>query len=164
MFYLEVLAEKTPNGYIDLRRRPDYAHLIDVHDDSQVRDAFGHRLMLSYELYTVHGEKAWWMLNQPVYAFPRFMHRIIRSPERFRSMGIMDLMHMLYIDPDTHSVSPLIHDESRHSPIGLLRLNVLLDQLSVNYDVYGMDAQQLLSILPNDFKRLLANTGSAIRR
>lgn len=152
MFYLEILGERDPNGFIDLRRRPDYAHVIDRNEFSQTRDAHAHRLMHSYELYTTHGNKAWWMLDQPVYAYPGFIQRVIRGPERFRSTGVIDLVHRLYVDPRSKKVSRRASEQnSGDLPGGLLRLNVILDQLSVNYDIYGMDADRIMELLPAEF-------------
>ncbi len=152
MFYIETLSERNSDGTILMQRRPDYAHVIDRNEVSQTRDAHAHRLMHSYELYTTHGEKAWWMLDQPVYAYPGFIQRVIRSPERFRSPGVIDLVHMLYVNPLTKEVSRRASEQnSGDLPGGLLRLNVILDQLSVNYDIYGMDADRIMELLPAEF-------------
>ena len=162
MFYLEALSEHDADGNILIRRRPDYAHVIDETEVSQTRDAHAHRLMHSYELYTTHGEKAWWMLDQTVYAYPGFIQRVIRSPERFRSSGVIELVHMLYVDPTTKEVSRRASEQnSGDLPGGLLRLNVILDQLSVNYDVYGMEAKQILALLPGDFVPVGLNNEAA---
>lgn len=153
MFYFETMSERNTHGDVLLQRRPDYAHVIDLNDVSQTRDAHAHRLMLSYELFTYHGEKAWWMLEQPVYAYPGLIQRVIRSPERFRSTGVIELVHLLYVDPRTRQVSRRASEQnSGDLPGGLLRLNVILDQLSVNYDVYGMSASQILDLLPDEFE------------
>lgn len=134
---------------------PDYAHVIDRNEVSQTRDAHAHRLMHSFELFATHGENASWMLDLRVYDYPPFVQRVIRSPERFRSKGIVELAHILYIDPSTRTVKNEAREQnSGDLEGGLLRLNVILDQLSVNYDVYGMDAAQLLELLPDEFKRL----------
>ena len=151
MFYLEEMRRdrtRRQNEY------PEAAYLIapQSHDS---RDRSHHRLMIAYDVWTQCGEDAWLLLNEPVGSMGQFALRIVQSPEIFRSKGVVALAHLLYADKATRRLRPGSLGSSRASapPGSLPRLINVLNQLSMTYDVYGMTAEQLLPLLPQEFDR-----------
>ena len=162
MFFLESLVDKDAQERFKIGRIPDYAFVIDV-SGMDTRDFLSNRLMLSWETYRYHGDQyASWMLEQPVMSIPKLVERTIRSRQRFASHGIIKLIGLLYIDQATRRVRTRAGADDAVG--GIRRLNDVLDQLYMTYDVYGMSAEKLLAILPEEFKHFNAAAGSARKR
>ena len=162
LHFLEVLVDHDEEGRIKLGRTPDHAVVIDK-QRTHPRDIWSHRLMLAWETYLLHGDQsASWILNQPVESIPRLLHRTIRSRQRFQSKGIVKLIGLLYLDSQSGRVKQGAAGD--HAVGGVVRLNDVLDQLYMTYDVYGMRAEQLLALLPEEFQQFNAGAGSARQR
>lgn len=159
LFFLDSLVGRSDEGYLEMGTLPDYAFIVDPQKtDSRV--ILFNRLMLAWETYTHHGDEfGEWMLNQPVDYIPRLVNRTIGSRQRFSSSGIIKLVGMLYIDPQTSRIKRGAADYK--SSGNIRRLYDVLDQLYMTYDVYGMRAEQLLALLPEEFKRFNSAAGSA---
>lgn len=159
MFYFGEVVRKDSNGNPRLGRDPDIAYVIDSKD--QEWQYHRHRLMLSYDIYRQHGDDAWFMLDEPVNSMSDFTDRLVGSPERFRSVGIVKLAHILYADIKTRNIKPgvSVRGRANRSPGGLRRLTDVLNQLYMTYDVYGMPAEQILPLLPTEFDRFKPSNG-----
>ena len=72
----------------------------------------------------------------------------------FSSNGVVKLVGLLYFDRQTGNLKSGAARDVR-------RLTDFLDQLYMTYDVYGMRAEQLLALLPDEFKRFNPAAGSA---
>jgi hypothetical protein len=115
--------------------------------------------MLAYEIYTQHGENAWYMLDEPINSLSRFTLRLSDATELFRSKGIIGLAHMLYADLDTRQMKSGSSgtDRATAPPGSLPRLIDVIPQLYMTYDVYGMTPEQLLPLLPPEFDRFASS-------
>jgi hypothetical protein len=64
MFYFDAVVRKNPDGTPRIGRDPDIAYVIDPAPGAQAGRGetrrYAHRLMLAYEIYTQHGENAWY--------------------------------------------------------------------------------------------------------
>ncbi len=159
IFYFDSFVEQDDENRYKLARLPDYAFVLDTNTVNP-RDMLLHRLMLAWEAYRRHGDQfAQWMLQQPVTSVPKIVERTIRSRQRFSSQGIVKLIGMLYIDPQSYAPKRGAGNDDAIG--GIRRLNDVLDQLYMTYDVYGMSAEQLLALLPDEFKRFNTAAGSA---
>ena len=157
MFYLEQMTQvesRRPSSATDFT---ELIHLIDpLNHDS--RDRSHHRLKLAYDIWVQYGhrqEEAWILLDEPVNSFSQFALRLAQSPEIFRSKGIVGLAHQLYADRNRGTLRSGAGGQTRATaPAGSLpRLIGVLNQLQMNYDVYGMTPAQLLPLLPPEFDR-----------
>ena len=159
MLYFESLVERDVQERLTMGRIPDAAFVIDPNALNPGESPFT-RLMLAWETYRNHGDTfANWMLDQPVMYVPRIVDRLTTSRLRFSSNGIVKLVGMLYIEPTTGKVKPRSGGDKTTG--GIRRLNDVLDQIYMTYDVYGMSAEQLLVMLPDEFKRFNPTAGSA---
>lgn len=151
MFYFDRLVRRDAAGHPRLGRDADVAYLLDPVKKSRGENR--NRLRLAYETYVRHGEKAWFMLNQPVMAMEQLAERLSGKPIAFRSTGIVQLAHLLYADPATGRTKQGYggggQDQRRSG--NLMRFIDVLDQLYMTYDVYGMTAEELLKLLPEEF-------------
>lgn len=156
MFYLEQAAVSDPVGY-PTPSATDVAYILDPQTNNLSNSSHRHRLMAAYEIYVRHGEKAWCMLDQPLRNMERFTMRLLSSRMIFNAVGVVELAHLLYVDPQTRRYKPGFSGNWERggvdNPGTLSRLISVLNQLYMTYDVYGMTAQQLLELLPTEFDR-----------
>ena len=154
MFFLDEMHRQDAATSRRIGEFTEATYLIDpaTHDS---RDKSHHRLLIAYDVWTRHGEDAWLLLNDPASSMSQFTLRLVQSPEVFRSRGIVKLAHMLYADRGTGRLREGARGMSRATapPGSLPRLFVVLQALSLTYDVYGMTAEQLLPLLPAEFDR-----------
>ena len=148
IFYLESMRQDRT------LRQDEYAelaYLVDPQKDS--RDRSHHRLMMAYDIWIQCREAAWLLLDEQASSMSQFALRIVQSPEIFRSKGIVTLAHELYADRATGRVrhGTLGTSQASAPPGSLPRLIAVLNQLSMTYDVYGMTAEQLAPLLPQEF-------------
>ena len=106
---------------------------------------YRHALRASYLIRRQHSEAAAFLLDQPISSFSDLEDRLLSDFRAFSSIGVVQLAIELYTD-----VSSLKPDYSR-SAGGLRHLLRVLTQLERTHDVYGMEAEALLQILPAAF-------------
>ena len=146
------------------RRFAEIAYLIDPRSHDS-RDRSHHRLLMAYDIWRLHGDEAWMLLYDRVDAMGQFALRVVQSPGLFRSLGVMRLIHQLYGNRITGKPrAGTLGSDNASAPAGSLpRLIVVLNQLSLTYDVYDMTSEQLLDLLPpefNHFRQFVALTAS----
>ena len=156
MFYMEQAAISDSAGNPKLSTS-DQAYILDPRKDRMDTSGNRHRLMVAYEIYVRHGEKAWCMLDQPLRNMERFTAHILGARACFNAAGVVELAHLLYADPKNRRYKSGFGGTGdrgvSHNPGTLPRLVSVLNQLYMTYDVYGMTAQQLLELLPPEFDR-----------
>lgn len=160
MFYFDTVVRKDADGK-PLVGSNDVQFVIDPTAQGRgERRRFAHRLMLAYEIYFHHCENAWYMLDEPVNSLTHFTDRFVGKPETFRSEGIIQLAHLLYADPNERKLkADIAGGGGNQRPAGgVVRLIDVLDQLYMNYDVYGMSPEQILPLLPPEFDRFKPTT------
>ena len=155
MFYFNDLVGLDPDGHPDLGSTSDVAYVLDPSAPGWGDNR--HRLLMAYETYTLHGEDAWFMLDQPVNSAGQLTNRLSGKPTIFRSRGIVKLAHLLYTDRETRNTKRGFGGggQNQRSPGNLMRFIDVLDQLYMTYDVYGMTAEELMKLLPAEFNRWL---------
>ena len=152
IFYLEQMAQ---DGTRRIGEYPEDAYLVDPDAPLGAYARMRHRLKLAFEIWTQHGEDAWFMLNEPISSLGDFTLRLASALEIFRSKGVVRLAHVLYADESTGRLKATAIGDSRRvggvPPGSLRRLFDVVNQLSMTYDVYGMTAEQLMPLLPSEF-------------
>ena len=111
------------------------------------QQTYRHYLWGSWRLYEQHGEKAAFLLNQPISSLDDLSQRTFGSRRVFTSVGIVEVILRLYTDGRRKKRGHV------HSPGGIRHLFRVLPQLELTYDVYGMEADAVLRILPEPFRR-----------
>ena len=153
MFHFEDTA-RIEDGAVKLSPL-DETFVIDRRDKQNLRGIHRHFLRSAWQLYEVHGEGAAFMLDQPPWARGDIADRIFQSQRVFSSTGIVPLVLALYTDGSR----PKRGFQSR--PGGLRHLLRVLDQLERTHDVYGMTAEALIRILPQEFEPWVNGAGGS---
>ncbi len=102
-------------------------------------------LWASWRLFEQHGDSAAFLPDQDITSWDDLSQRSFGSRLVFSSVGVVQLILLLYTEGDRKKKGySLDRGGMRH----LLRT---LPQLELTYDVYGMDPDALLEILPEPF-------------
>lgn len=148
--------------FVDTVRRQDGAVHLSPVDETFVVDPsdgrshlrrYRHYLWGSWRLYDSHGERAAFLLDQDLTSFSDLAERAFSSIRIFNSSGVIPLMLQLYTNGGRQKTG---FGRSRG---GLRHLIRVLDQLERTYDVYGMEPNALLKILPEEFQQWDGGSG-----
>ena len=107
---------------------------------------YRHYLRGSWRLHEQHGEKAAFLLDEPISSFSDLADRILSNFRIFNSADVVPLMLRLYTDGSR------VKPRYSRSLGGIRHLIRVLDQLERTHDVYGMVPDALLRILPPTFQ------------
>ena len=152
MFYFPDTVRKD-NGAVRLSPL-DETFVVDRHISRSYQLRFRHYLWGAWRLNEQHGESAEFLLNRELTQWGDIEQRSFGSIRIFNSVGVVPLILRLY----THGAQ-----QKRgfgFSRGGLRHLVRVLDQLERTYDVYGMDPDALLKILPEEFRQWDGSQGS----
>lgn len=145
MFYFKATAPATlsPTNLTFI-----FEHVADTSNRGRSeQQTYRHYLWSSWRLYEQHGEKAAFLLDQSISSWDDLSDRSFSSRRVFNSVGVIPTILHLYTSG---------YRKKRgfgRSPGGLRHLLRVLPQLEMTYDVYGMEPEALLRILPEPFRR-----------
>ena len=111
------------------------------------RRPYHHYLWGSWRLYETQGEHAAFLLDQAITSYSRLAGRVFGSVRIFNSIGVIPLLLRLYTKNGRQKAG------YTSGPGNLEHLLRVLDQLERTYDVYGMQPEALLRVLPQEFQR-----------
>lgn len=117
-----------------------------AHASRSDQQRYRHYLWGSWRLYEQHGHHADFLLDQDISAWDDIAQRISGSQRVFNSTGVVPLILRLYTKGQQKKRGHVARAG------GLRHLLRVLPQLELTYDVYGMDSDALLDILPPVFR------------
>jgi hypothetical protein len=138
LFYFDQLAPVRADG----KRRPRR----DYHYIPSSRHPARHLLIGPYTTYKLHGEHARLLLYPPVHQHGRFLFDLASRTDLLANRGLIELVDRLYWNPRTRR--PKRGASSENQPGNLRRLIAIAQQLDFNYDLYGMNAREIETLLP----------------
>jgi hypothetical protein len=144
LYYFDQLSPVGADG----KRRPreDY-HDITGGTGSWVHER--HLLAGPYRIYRMHGERARLLLHPAVHQHGTFIYDLSFHRDLITNRGLIAAIDLLYWNPRTKRPKRGATTTSR--PGNLRRLIAVLQQLDLNYDLYGMRATEILDLLPDEF-------------
>ncbi len=116
------------------------------------RRRYKHCLWGTWRLGKQHGDSLPFILGRSPLVWSDLEDRAFSKARVFNSIGVIQLMEHLY----TRN-GKLVKNYSKNRG-GLRHLLIVLDQLALTYDVYGMKMAQILSILPPEFEEWATRT------
>jgi hypothetical protein len=146
LYYFEQLSPKNAKGA--RRPREDY-HYIPSSERIWSRDR--HLLAGPWRLYALHGIHARLLLNPRVHEHGAFVYDLGFRRELITNRGLLEAIDTLYWDREEDR--PKKGASSTKNPGNLRRLITVVQQLDFNYDLYGMNAREILDLLPREFDR-----------
>lgn len=153
LFYFDQLSPVGGDG----KRRPreDYHY---ISGDAR----WGHERHLlagPYRLYRMHGMNARVLLHPGVHQHGSFVWDLGYRRDLITNRGLIHAVDQLYWNPRTKRPKPGATTASR--PGNLRRLIAVLQQLELNYDLFGMSAREILTLLPSEFSAWIGATPAA---
>lgn len=119
---------------------------------------YRHYLWFSLRIYEQHGEQASFLLDQSPTTRGDLIEAVGGYARIFNSEGVVPLILRLYTDGEKTRVG---FSAKKGRPGNIRRLPSALDQLELTYDVYGMEPDALLNILPPVFREWDLNGSKA---
>lgn len=143
LFYFDQLSPRDSDG----RRRPreDYHYIPDTGGWRNDR----HLLAGPYKLLMQHGTNARLLLYPAVHEHGAFVYDLGSRRDLITNRGLIEAIDILYWDAKRQRPKRGATTTSR--PGNLRRLIAVLQQLDLNYDLYGMTAGEILALLPPEF-------------
>ncbi len=142
LFFFDQLSPVRPDG----KRRPRE----DYHYIPSDRRPQRHLLAGAYQLYKLHGQHARVLLHPAVHQHGRFIFDLDFRRDLLTNRGLIEVADRLYWNERTRR--PKRGAASDGQPGNLRRLIAVAQQLELNYDLYGMNAQEILELLPGEFQ------------
>jgi hypothetical protein len=144
LYYFDLLAPLKENG----TRRPGVDYRFILSGDS--RFYYRHLLFGTYLCYKVHGEKAPFLLYNPVSQTTKFHTEFFSRQEFITNKGIIRAANHLYFDakkgkPKRGAAA------TKRQPGTLFRFIDVMHQLDLTYDLYSMTEDDILALLPPEF-------------
>ena len=135
----------------DRRHRVSAVHETFVvgEDSAGQRDRHRNYLWISWRIASQYGDDATFSLDRDIMEIGEITRHTTESRRIFNSVGVARLIWALFTDGDRLKRGA-VNKSGRGTLRHLLRV---LSQLERTYDVYGMEPDALLAILPPDFDR-----------
>lgn len=143
LYYFDQLSPVGSDG----KRRPreDYHYI-----PSELRRGHERHLLAGpYLLYRTHGENARVLLHPRVHQHGAFVYDLGYRRDLLANRGLVAAIDQLYWNAKTKRPKTGATTTSR--PGNLRRLIAVLEQLELNYDLFGMTAVEILALLPKEF-------------
>jgi len=148
LFYFDDVCPADGNGN---RHAQDEARLVPLLDNHQ--RFYRHLLLGPFLIVRAHRddpERALAMLCNPVWKPGEIVEQLASRKELVTNRGVIELATRLYYDPEKKSFKRGAGSSVKGAA---RRLAALLNQLDLTFYLYGMTADELLSLLPKEFDR-----------
>jgi hypothetical protein len=142
LYYFDQLS---PVGADGKRRPRENYHYI---PGTERRGRDRHLLANPYRLYRMHGEHARVLLYPAVHQHGQFVYDLGYRRDFLTNRGLIEAIDALYWN--ARSKRPK-RGAASDRPGSLRRLIAVLQQLELNYDLYGMSSDEILALLPSEF-------------
>ncbi len=146
LLYFDQVCPPRPDGTRSPGRT--YRHIL----EPGFRTGHRHLLAGAFLVYRLHGEGARLLLCTPLHVESHFHHELASRQALITNRAIVEAAAALYLDAETGRPKRGAQDRDG-SPGTLHRFIDVVQQLDVNYDLYSMDAQAILGLLPEEFRR-----------
>ena len=112
---------------------------------------YRHLLRAPYQIYRAHSDKphrALVVLATPPNAPGELAEQLVARQDLITNPHVMEVATSLYIDPATNRPK---RGAGRRDNGGARRFPIVLDQLDLTWDLYRLDPDKLLALLPAEF-------------
>ncbi len=153
LFYFDEVCPADGNGRRNVRAEERLIALVDNY-----QRFYRHLLLGPYLIVRAHHdnpERAMAMLCNPVWEPGEIVGQLASRKELVTNRGVTEAATKLYYDPGKGSFKRGAGSDRRG---GARRLADLLNQLDLTFYLYGMNADELLALLPKEFDRFRSAT------
>ncbi|MCM8824933.1 MAG: hypothetical protein NC937_02080 [Candidatus Omnitrophica bacterium] len=117
---------------------------------SDYRDYYRHLIAGAYNIYSLHDrENSRIFLYSPVYEHNDFIEQFASRQFIISYRNIVETITRLYLD--INNGKPKRGAQSRGRKGNIRRFVNIIQQFELTYDIYSMDPEQILNLLPDEF-------------
>lgn len=147
LFYFDQLSPAGADG----KRRPreDYHYIPAASSGGSGWQRDRHLLAAPCRLFMLHGDHARLLLHPPVHQHGAFIYDLGFRRDLITNRGLIETIDLLYWDAARNR--PKRGATTTTRPGNLRRLITVVQQLDFNFDLYGMNAEEILRLLPQEF-------------
>lgn len=109
-----------------------------------------HLLAAPYKTFKRHGEGAVLLLDSPLHIENPFQFHIASRPSFISNPAVLEAATRLYYDAKHRHPKPGAQLPEKAG--GLIRFVDVVEQLELTYDLYSLDGEKVLSLLPREFQ------------
>ncbi len=152
LFWFELLCPPDQDG--KLKPKDNARYILNIED---FRKYYRHLLAGPYYVYKAHQdhpEIARVLLCNPLNIPGELAEQIASRQERVTNSSVVEAATRLYINPSTNRPK---RGAAGKGPGSIRRLMEILDQYDLNWDLYSMRTDDILSMLPGEFAHFLGN-------
>lgn len=142
LYYFDQLC---PSG-----KTPNRTYQYILRGDENYRHYYRHLVNGPYRLYQIHGKNARAMLAGPVHRHPDLAEQIASRQEIVTNAALIQVVDYMFWDQERKDHKRGV--TNRGEPGTVRRLIRVHDQLERTYDLAGMGAGQIKSLLPSEFE------------
>ena len=143
LFYFDQVCAKDLNG--KRVSGMDYRHILNI----GFRYKHLHLLAGPFQTYKMYREKARLLLHGATHTGNKIHNELVKRQNFITNPGIIDAADALYFDKDNNK--PKSGTTSQVRGGSLLRFITVIQQLELTFDLYSMDAKEILNLLPEEF-------------
>lgn len=143
LFYFDQVCPADESGQ---RKVSKTEHYILVPDWSRY---YRHLLATPWEIVREYPDGARVLLSGNVDTHGDFVEQLASRQEIITNEGLVETADHLYYDDEAER--PKVGARSRNRPGNVRRLVEIKQQLDLTFDLYGMDALEILEVLPDEF-------------
>ena len=132
---------------LDRKRTPgmDYRHIPNV----GYRYKHRHLLAGPFQVFKMYEERARLLLNGVVHTENKIHHELGTRQNFITNPSIVEVADALYFDKSKNK--PKAGTQSKTRGGSLFRLITVIQQLELTYDLYSMNSEEILQLLPEEF-------------
>lgn len=119
--------------------------------EKNYRDSVQHLVAVPYNAYRLHGEYSKALLTSKSHVFPYILKEVAGRQEVFHNKGIVECIYKIFFDEKANKIKRNAAD--KEGPGTIRRFMQIMKQLDVNYDLFGMNGQQIMALLPPEFDK-----------
>lgn len=143
LFYFDEICPVDDEGQRKVKRSEHYILVRDW------RRYYRHLLVTPWELYRQYPEGAHSILSGAVNVHGDFVEQLASRQEIISNRSLVSTVDELYYDDEGDGTKR--GATSRERPGNIRRLVEVKQQLDLTFDLYGMDPEQILRVLPDEF-------------
>ena len=154
LFYFDAVCPRLADGARNVGEIYRYIPSTDY------RHYYRHLIRTAYVVYRLHGQFSRSMLCRPVDVHGDFAEALSSRQEIITNRGLIEAVDRLYFAHDESGGAPKRGATNRRRGGTLRRLIDVIQQFDLTYDLYGMNAGEILGILPREFKPWMRDAGN----
>lgn len=143
LFYFDQVCPSNDEGIRHVKRTEHYMLVRDW------KRYYRHLLVTPWELYREYSDGAFALLSGQLSVHGYFAEQLASRQEFISNEALVEVVDQLYYDEERDGTK--VGATSQERPGNVRRLVEIKQQLALTYDLYGMDAEQIIDLLPDEF-------------